>query len=311
MRSGLIARSRAMRALLAELKRFAASDANVLVLGETGAGKDAVAHALHAASPRRSEPFVAVDCPSLAATLVESELFGHERGAFTDATAARPGRFEVAGRGSIYLDRVSELPLEIQPKLLRLVEEKRGERLGSNVAFDIRARIIASVDPGIEERVHEGTFRRDLYHRLKVLTLAVPPLRERVSDILPLAQRFMKAAAHTIGRSTPKLSADAEAALKAHPWPGNLRELRHVVERAVIDNSTGLVRATDLPLERSSDPDTAFGPEPGSRPTLDEMERRYLEIVLRDTRGNQTAAARVLGISRKSLWEKRKRYRLD
>src|SRR5712691_992252 len=179
MRPSLIAHSRQMRALLAELKRYAATDANVLVLGETGSGKDLVARALHAAGPRRNEPFISIDCPSLPATLLESELFGHERGAFTDATMAKPGRFEIAGRGSVYLDRVSELPLEIQPKILRLVEEKRGERLGSNVPFEIRARMIASVEPGIEDKVLQGTFRRDLYHRLKVLTLEVPALRDR------------------------------------------------------------------------------------------------------------------------------------
>jgi DNA-binding NtrC family response regulator len=300
-----------MRALLEELKRYAATDANVLVLGETGAGKDAVARALHTTSVRRNEPFVVVDCPSLPATLMESELFGHERGAFTDATTAKPGRFEMAGHGSIYLDRVSELPPETQAKLLRLVEEKRGERLGGTMIFEIRARVIASVEPGIEDRVLEGSFRRDLYHRLKVLTLTVPPLRDRPADILPLAAVFMRAQAKELGRPAPKLSEEAIAALKAYPWPGNVRELRHVLERSVIGNMTGTIEAHELPLEQPQDLDSAFGASGANRPTLEEVERRYLEIVLRDVKGNQTEAAAILGISRKALWEKRKRYRME
>jgi DNA-binding NtrC family response regulator len=300
-----------MRALLAELKRYAVTDANVLVLGETGAGKDAVARALHAASARRNEPFVVVDCPSLPATLMESELFGHERGAFTDATTAKPGRFEMAGRGSIYLDRVSELLPETQAKLLRLVEEKRGERLGGTIFFEIRARVIASVEPGIEDRVLEGSFRRDLYHRLKVLTLTVPPLRDRAADILPLAALFIRAQAKELARPAPKLSVEAVAALKAYPWPGNVRELRHVLDRSVIGNTTGTIEVDELPLEQLHDLDSAFGAPGVSRPTLDEVERRYLEIVLRDVKGNQTEAAAILGISRKALWEKRKRYRME
>ena len=309
MRPSLIAHSRPMRALLAELKRFAATDANVLVLGETGAGKDLVARALHAAGPRRDEPFIAIDCPSLAVTLLESELFGHERGAFTDATVAKPGRFEIAGRGSVYLDRVSELPLEMQPKLLRLVEEKRGERLGGTGQFEIRARVIASVEPGIEDKVHDGTFRRDLYHRLKVLTLTVPSLRERVSDILPLAAVFLRQTASSLGRDTPELSAAAEERLKSHPWPGNVRELRHVLERAVIAADGDRIDAAGLPIEHADDPKAMFG-TPQRRPTIEDLERQYITLVLSEVKGNQTDAAAILGISRKALWEKRKRYAL-
>src|SRR4030095_16567767 len=196
---------------------------------------------------------------SIPATLLESELFGHERGAFTDATIAKPGRFEMAGRGTIYLDRVGELPLEMQPKLLRLVEAKRGERLGGTVVFEIRARVIASVEPDIEDKVLEGSFRRDLYHRLKVLTLTVPPLRERLSDIMPLAARFIRAQAAQLGRPAPKLSKDAAAALKSHSWPGNVRELRHILERTVIANTSGTIERTDLPLEQPDSLESAFG----------------------------------------------------
>jgi DNA-binding NtrC family response regulator len=216
----------------------------------------------------------------------------------------------MAGRGCVYLDRVSELPLEIQPKLLRVVEEKRGERLGSNIAFDIRARIITSAEPGIEDKVRDGSFRRDLYHRLKVLSLEVPPLRERVGDILPLARTFLKSAAERMGRTPPALTAEAAAALQAHVWPGNVRELHHVIERAVID-TTGPIGDSDLQLELPDDPEALFGSASAARPTLEALERRYLELILREARGNQTKAAKILGISRKALWEKRKRYGLE
>ena len=310
MRTGLVARSRVMQALLGELTRYAGTDANVLIAGETGAGKDMVARALHMSGPRRSEPFVQIDCPSLPATLLESELFGHEPGAFTDATTARPGRFEVAGRGSVYLDRVNELPLEIQPKLLRLVEEKRGERLGGTVAFEVYARVIASTDTGIEERVRSGSFRRDLYHRLNVLPLVVPPLRSRRSDILPLARTFLREAAGRLNRPTPVLTGRAAAALQAHAWPGNVRELRHILERAILSTDGDRIDVEDLPLE-VLDPQAYLGPGQASRPTLEGIERQYVELVLREARGHQTRAAAVLGISRKALWEKRKRYGLD
>jgi DNA-binding NtrC family response regulator len=159
--------------------------------------------------------------------------------------------------------------------------------------------------------VLEGSFRRDLYHRLKVLTLTVPPLRDRATDILPLAALFIRAQARELGRPAPKLSADAIAALKAYPWPGNVRELRHVLERSVIGNTTGTIVVEELPLEKPQDLDSAFGVAGANRPTLEEVERRYLEIVLRDAKGNQTKAAAILGISRKALWEKRKRYRME
>ena len=311
MRTGLVARSRAMRALLAELRRFADAEANVLVTGETGVGKDLVARALHLSSQRRNEPFVQVDCPSLPTTLLESELFGHERGAFTDATTTRPGRFEVAGRGTLYLDRVNELPLEIQPKILRVVEEKRGERLGGTEAFEVRARIIASADVSIEDKVRDGSFRRDLYHRLSVLPLAVPSLRDRGSDILPLARIFLRESAGRLGRSTPVLTKEAAAALQAHPWPGNVRQLRHVLDRAVISVSGDRLDVSELPLEVFDDANAYFGSAEASRPTLEEVERRYIALVLRQVRGNQTRAAAILGISRKALWEKRKRFGLE
>lgn len=255
-----VAHSRVMRALVEEVRRFAAIDSNVLITGETGAGKNAVARELHARGARAKLPFVVIDCASLPGSLIDSELFGHERGAFTDAVAARAGLFERALAGSVYLDAVTEMPIDAQGKLLRIVEEKRVERMGGHGSTAVKARIIASADARIEDAVRGGTFRGDLYHRLRVLPLVVPPLRERPDDVLLLAKYFLKRAAAALRRDAPAFEPD------------------RVVAR---------------------------------RPTLDDVERRYIAATLRHVRDNQTEAAHLLGISRKALWEKRKRYGLD
>ncbi len=299
-----------MRAMLAELTRYAAADANVLITGGTGAGKDLVARTLHALSSRTHHPFVVVDCPGLPATLIESELFGHERGAFTDATVARPGRFELAGQGVVYLDRVDELPLDAQGKLLRLVEQKQVERLGSNISVPVRARVIASASENIARAVADGRFRTDLYHRLRVLPLRVPSLTERTGDLPILIRRLLSAIAETSGRSVPTLTPDALAALSGYRWPGNVRELGHVLERAVLNTDGPVLSAADLPSSIVS-PELVADGATGERPTLDALQRRYIAFVLKETRGNQSRAAEILGISRKALWEKRKRYGMD
>jgi DNA-binding NtrC family response regulator len=301
-----------MRELLDQIERFAVADANVLITGETGVGKDAVALALHAAGPRKPYPFVKIDCPSLPQTLVESELFGHERGAFTDASVARPGRFELAGRGTVYLDGVGELPLDGQAKLLRLVEDKRGERLGSTTTYAVQARVVASAEANIETAVRDGGFREDLYHRLRVLPLRVPPLRDRREDILPLARLFVREAAALHRRGKLRLAADAASVLERYQWPGNVRELKHVMERAVLslDSGSDEIGAAQLPLDLFEDISRLYETDVSGPPTLEEVERRYIELVLRQTKDNQSDAARILGISRKALWEKRRRYGL-
>ncbi|MBI2222609.1 MAG: sigma-54-dependent Fis family transcriptional regulator [Acidobacteria bacterium] len=309
----LIARSGAMRRLLQEVRRYAAADANVLITGETGAGKDRVAHALHDASPRRSHPFIKIDCAGMPASLMEAELFGFERGAFTDASAAKAGRFELAGAGTVYLDGVGELPLDLQGKLLRAVEDKRVERLGGVAVIEVKARIVSSSADGIERAVQQGAFRDDLFHRLRVLPLHVPPLRERKADVLPLARGYLKAACAAAGSDPMRLTREAQGLLLRYRWPGNVRELKHVVERAVLDAdpARGVIDAADLPIDLLADPASYMGSGPDDRPTLEELERRYIALVLRETRGRQTDAARRLGISRKALWEKRKRYKLE
>lgn len=310
MSAGLLARSRVMRALLSQVRRYAAADANVLISGETGVGKDAIARLLHLSGARNREPFVAIDCPGLPATLVEAELFGHERGAFTDATVARPGRFEAAGRGTVYLDAVTALSPDTQGALLRVVEEKRVTRLGGAGPLDIGARIIASADADIEEAVRRGTFRTDLFHRLSVLPLAVPPLRDRPEDILPLAHAFIAEVAGRIQRPKPAITADAEDALLRYRWPGNVRELRHAIERVLVAGVADRIAAADLPIEVLEHAEAYLAPAGTKRPTLDEVERRYIELTLQYAKGSQTKAAQILGISRKALWEKRKRYGL-
>jgi DNA-binding NtrC family response regulator len=305
-----LAHSRVMRALVEQVRRFARADSNVLIAGETGTGKNAVARELHARGSRAKAPFVTVDCAALTGSLIDSELFGHERGAFTDAVSARAGRFEAAGAGTVYLDAVTELPIESQGKLLRIVEEKRIERLGGQTSFVLNARIVASADARVEDLVLGGAFRSDLYHRLRVLPIYVPPLRQRPEDILPLARHFMKRAATAARREMPALTRDAAAALRDYAWPGNVRELRHAVARAV-EAADGSVTLDHLPVEILEAP--ALNPEDAlaRRPTLDDVERRYIVATLQFARGSQTGAAKILGISRKALWEKRKRYGLD
>jgi DNA-binding NtrC family response regulator len=311
MPTRFIAHSRVMRALVEQVRRFARTDSNVLIAGETGTGKNAVARELHARGNRARAPFVTIDCAALSGSLIDSELFGHERGAFTDAVTARAGRFEVAGVGTVYLDAVTELPLESQGKLLRIVEEKRIERLGGHNAITLGARIVASADARVEQLVLQGAFRSDLYHRLRVLPLFVPPLRERPEDIIPFTRHFLKQAAAAPRREVPTLSREVAAALRDYAWPGNVRELRHAVERAMQAADGGAITLDHLPVEileaAAFNPDTALA----RRPTLDEVERRYIIATLQFARGSQTDAAKILGISRKALWEKRKRYGLD
>jgi DNA-binding NtrC family response regulator len=306
-----IAHSRVMRALLDQVRRFARAESNVLIAGETGSGKNAVARELHMHSTRAKRPFITVDCASLSSALIDSELFGHERGAFTDAIVARPGRFEVAGTGTVYLDAVNELPLEAQGKLLRIVEDKRVERLGGQASFVVGARIIASASAGIEDADRGGGFRHDLYHRLRVLPILVPALRDHPEDLLPLARYFVRRAAAAARQPPPTLSRDAMAALRDYAWPGNIRELRHVIERAFQAAAGATITLDHLPPEILEAPALGTDDALARRPTLDEVERRYIAATLRHVRGSQTDAAKILGISRKALWEKRKRYGLD
>jgi len=287
--------------LLEKAQRVAASTSTVLVRGESGVGKELLASLIHYLGPGRDEPLVKIDCASLPRELMESELFGYERGAFTGATQTKRGRLELAGAGTLVLDEIAALTPAMQAKLLRVLEEKRFERLGGNRPNALAARIIALTNADLEQAVAEGAFRQDLFYRLNVIPLAVPPLRNRRGDIAPLIGHFLPRLAELHRRSTPQVSPAALALLEAYDYPGNVRELRNLLERVLVQAQGPEIHPADLPQLRANRP----------KMTLEELERAYIAEVLDATRGKKGKAAEILGISRKTLLEKRKRYGLD
>ncbi|HEX8559402.1 MAG TPA: sigma-54 dependent transcriptional regulator [Pyrinomonadaceae bacterium] len=298
----LVARSEAMREALRLAGRVAATDANVLVTGESGAGKDALALFLHAESARAAGPFVKIDCAALPAELLEAELFGYERGAFTGATAAKPGRLESAHKGTLVLDEIAHLSRDAQAKLLRVIERREFERLGGRRTVRVDARLLALTNVDLDDAVRRRAFREDLFYRLNVVRIHVPPLRERREDVGPLAEKFLAAYAAKHGRAARRFDPAALSALAAYDFPGNVRELANVVERAVIVAEGEALGAGDLP-ESVRAAASADGRR-ARRPTLAELEAEYIREVLASSRGNKSEAARVLGISRKNLYER-------
>ncbi|MCC6750436.1 MAG: sigma-54-dependent Fis family transcriptional regulator [Deltaproteobacteria bacterium] len=300
----VVAKSAAMQGLLKRAARFAASDAPVAVLGETGTGKEVVARILHANSPRAKEPFVAVNVTALPAELLESELFGHAKGAFTGAASARPGLFEAAHRGTLFLDEIGEMPPPLQAKLLRALQHGELRRVGENVAFEVDVRVVCATHRDLPRRVREGLFREDLYYRLKVLTLEVPTLRERAEDILPLARHFL-AEERTASQG---FSSAAERRLRRYGWPGNVRELENVVKHGAALATGPTVGEEDLPGElldpAPKAPRAKSPPEGEPLKTLAEVEREHILRVLDGCGGSPSQAARVLDIARNTLWRK-------
>ena len=305
--AGVVAESEAMRELLALVLRVASARSPVLVEGESGSGKDLVAYWLHYAGSRREGPFVKVHCPSIPAELLESELFGHEKGAFTDARAAKAGKIEMAAAGTLYFDQVEDLAPALQAKLLRVVEERRFERLGGTRTIEVDVRFVASAGRGLDEAVRGGRFREDLYHRLNVVRLVLEPLRARREDILPLARAFLARERERGTTRADGFSADAEELLRGYHWPGNVRELRGTVERAALITPEGQVERQALPQDLLAHPQALWAGRE-RRPSLREVEQAYIRQVLELTGGSQTRAAAVLGISRKALWQKRRRF---
>ncbi len=303
----LLGTSPAMMELRGLLQRVAESDTTVLVTGESGTGKEVVARLLHDAGRRKSGPLVAVNCAALPETLLESELFGHVRGAFTDARASRSGLFQTADRGTLFLDEVGEMPMGVQVKLLRALEERRFRPLGSSteIAFDVR--VIAATNRDLEHAVTEGRFREDLYYRLNVVHVHMPPLRSRGSDVLLLAQRFVETFAASSGRAVQGISKAAAERLLSYPWPGNVRELRNCIERAVALTRFDTLAVDDLP-ERvrrfESRHVVVAGDDLDELATLEEVEKRYILRTLEAAGGNKSLAAQRLGISRKTLYRK-------
>lgn len=303
----IIAKDPQMVEIVKLLKRLADTNSNVLLSGESGTGKDVAAHALHFWGERASLPMVKVDLPAIPATLIESELFGYERGAFTGASATKAGKLELAGRGTVFLDQIGELEPVLQAKLLRVVEDRHYERLGGNEPIELESRIVASASADLEQAVERELFRRDLFHRLGVFWIRLPPLRERPRDILPLARYFLEREIERRGRAPSELGADAIEVLEGYAWPGNVRELKGVIEHGVLVARGDALQRSDIPDYVLDSASVAWGFTRDKRPSLAEMERSYIERVLKDVGGNQTRAAEILGISRKSLWQRRKR----
>jgi len=308
--AGIVGRSAALRTLLAELEMVSPTDATVLISGETGTGKELVARAVHNLSRRRLHNFVTCNCAAIPAALLESELFGHEKGAFTGAVAQRAGRFELANHGTIFLDEIGEAPLEIQPKLLRVLQEREFERLGSSRALQTDARLVAATNANLPDMVERKQFRADLYYRLNVFPIHLPPLRDRRDDIPLLVRHFARHYAGRMGRRVTWISADVMDALVAHSWPGNIRELQNLIERAVI-RSAG--QRLDIPVSEIGDGIGAAAAAKSSG-TLQEAERAHILATLKETRwvlaGPRGAASR-LGINRSTLQFRMKKLGIE
>ena len=301
-----------MQSLAREMQRIAATESTVLLLGESGTGKELFARAIHQVSPRAAKPFVALNCAAIPDTLVENELFGHERGAFTGADRRAPGKFELAHGGTIFLDEVGELPASSQSKLLRVLEEKVVERLGGGAAFKADVRVIAATNSDLEAAAASGGFRRDLFYRLNVFPLRIPPLRERGDDVTLIAENFLASFRRELKKPRLKLSPSALAAIRAHQWPGNVRELQNVIERAAILNE-GELSAADLGLSGNvrAAAATAGSLAETSKSALESVERAKIEATLRECKWNKASAAQRLGISYKTLLNKIHAYGLD
>jgi two-component system response regulator FlrC len=300
----VLAQHPSMLALLELARRVARTDATVLVEGETGSGKELLSRFIHRESARASRPFVAVNCSALPETLFEAELFGHERGAFTGAVSRRVGRFEAASGGTLLLDEVTEIPFGLQAKLLRALQERRIERVGSNEPVRVDVRVIAVTNRDLRTEVREGRFRADLYYRLHVIALHIPPLRERVSDIGLLAAHFLAKYAAAYGCPAEAFTPEALERLVAHPWPGNVRELDNTVQRAVILCGERRIPPEYVVLEEAAPP-----PPPASARTVAEMERELILSTLARLDGNRTHTARALGLSVRTIRNRLREYR--
>lgn len=305
----LLGESPPMRKLYEQLQRAAPSDASILISGESGTGKELVARSIHQLSDRAEMPFVAVNCAALSETLLESELFGHVRGAFTDARSNRQGLFLEAEGGTLLLDEIGDMPLAMQVKLLRALEENRLRPVGSDEEIDFDVRVLAATHRDLETDVEEGRFRQDLFYRINVIQLHLPPLRARGSDILRLATHFVDVFSKRSKKEVSGIAEPAAEKLLAYSWPGNVRELRNVIERAVALTPYDMVTLGDLPEKvRAFRADTVFigGQDPTELVPLEEVERRYIEHVLKAVDNNRTQAAKILGLDRKTLYRKLK-----
>jgi DNA-binding NtrC family response regulator len=303
----LIGSSPPMQEVYGILERVSPTDVTVLLEGETGTGKELAARAVHAASRRAGGPFIVFDCGAVAPNLIESELFGHEKGAFTDAVKARQGAFELADNGTIFLDEIGELSLDLQPKLLRALDQRQTKRVGADKPVSINVRVISATNKDLEKEVKAGRFREDLYYRLSVVRVVMPPLRKRKEDIETIAGHLLAEISVEISRTISGLSPEAAAALASYSWPGNVRELRNVLGRAAALSDSGRIEPKDLFLSQGKKTDTLEGLHGR---TLEEIEKAAIHATLKSVNGNKTEAARVLGIAYSTLYEKMKKYRM-
>ncbi len=309
---GLVGRSESMRRVLDQVRKVAVTDATVLVLGESGTGKELVARAIHDASPRRERPFVSVSCAAIPEGLLESELFGHERGAFTGAVRRKLGRFELAHEGTLFLDEVGELPPSVQVKLLRVLQERRFERVGGEETVEVDVRLVSATNRDLAGMARDGRFREDLYYRLDVVPLTLPPLRERPGDVEELARYFLARSAPRLGRAVTGFTPEAVELLRRHRWPGNVRELENVVEQALVFAEGELVTAAELPQALRGAPPPAGLPVPtGDRSLtdiLEDLERQLILAAYEKAKGVKAETARLLGIKPSALYYKLEKY---
>jgi transcriptional regulator with GAF, ATPase, and Fis domain len=310
--------SRSWKDVLRHVGRVASSDTTVLITGESGTGKEVVSRLVHEGSPREGKPFVAINCAALPEQLLESELFGHEKGAFTGAIATKIGRLEQAAGGTLFLDEITEMSPLVQAKFLRVLEEREFQRLGGSRTLHADVRVIAATNRDLAAAIARGEFREDLYYRLNVFQIHIAPLRERSEDILPLAEFFINELGSTMGRPAAGISRDARARLLEYPWPGNVRELRNAIERAMLLCDGGLITQAHLPANGREANRTVgvngslnlAAPFPPSGVDLEAVDRSFVEKALRQTKGNKSKAARLLGLTRSQLYSRLDKYAL-
>ncbi len=307
----LVGESASMKRVYDIMSRVAETDATVLITGESGTGKERVASELHRLSKRNQGHFVAINCAAMPEALLESELFGHTKGAFTDARVSRDGLFVQANGGTLLLDEIGDMPVSLQPKLLRALQERTVRPLGSNTEKPINVRVIAATNKDLDELVERGSFREDLLYRLKVIEVAIPPLRGRGNDVLLLAQRFVETFAKQMSKGVMGITTPAAERLLTYSWPGNVRELQNCIERAVVLTQHDRITVEDLPDSVRDHKATRVildAEDPSDLPTLDKVEQRYIERVIQAVGGNKRMAARILGIDRKTLYRRLERY---
>ncbi len=308
--AGVITASDSMLKVCKTIEKVAPTDMNVLLLGESGTGKEVLSRALHRASPRRDGPFVAINCAAIPEALLESELFGHEKGAFTGAHKQVRGKIELADGGTLFLDEIGDMPMPLQAKLLRFLEDRKIERVGGRMEIDVDVRVVSATNQKLEERIASHDFREDLYFRIGAITIDIPPLRDRDDDAVVLASHFIDQWAGRQNTRPPKLGAEAIQAIRGHTWPGNVRELENTIKRAMVMADGPQITGEDLNLRQSPDAADAEDELASLKEVRNRAEKRALVNVLAATGGNMTEAARVLGVSRPTVYSLLKQHNL-